>query len=257
MTTPRQQLADAVRPFGPGGKLLAEHIPAFDAFADALDLPRDDEARPKLGKLSEQFESGGRGPGTVSTGYGDPGGVSYGLYQLASKVGTLGAFMQREGDPWRAELNRGGKPGTRGFSNAWRAIAKREPDKFADAQHAFIERTHYEPTVSGVRARTGLDLDSRTQAVRDTTWSVGVQHGGAVRIIADAVALADDRLDRNDPRYDEALIRAIYERRSDYVRSVAERYKGTTRNSLLSVVQNRYPAELRAALAMLKGKGNA
>lgn len=41
MTTPRAAFADAVRPFGPGGKLLPEHIPAFDALADALGIPRD------------------------------------------------------------------------------------------------------------------------------------------------------------------------------------------------------------------------
>src|SRR5262249_46471025 len=42
---------------------------------------------PPLGSLSEKYESGGRGPGTVSTGKGDLGGVSYGTYQLSSKVG--------------------------------------------------------------------------------------------------------------------------------------------------------------------------
>lgn len=40
--TPRQNLAAAVRPFAPDGKLLAEHIAPFDALADALGLPRDD-----------------------------------------------------------------------------------------------------------------------------------------------------------------------------------------------------------------------
>lgn len=34
----------------------------------------------RLGALSERYESGGRGAGTVSTGRGDPGGVSYGLF---------------------------------------------------------------------------------------------------------------------------------------------------------------------------------
>lgn len=256
--TPRQRLADAIRPFGPDGKLLAGHIPAFDALADALGLPRDDEVRPKLGKLSEQFESGGRGPGTVSSGYGDPGGVSYGLYQLASKTGTLSDFLSHEGDPWRAELNRGGKPGSAGFSRAWKAIAKREPEPFAAAQHAFIERTHYRPAVDGVKSRIGLDLDARSQAVRDATWSVAVQHGGAVRILVDAITAAGPTAAAWGRKgYDEALIRALYDRRSDYVRSVALRHSGTTRNGLLSVVENRYPAELRAALAMLKGNDHA
>lgn len=39
--TPRARLAAAVRPFGPDGRLLAEHVPPLDALADALGLPRD------------------------------------------------------------------------------------------------------------------------------------------------------------------------------------------------------------------------
>src|SRR5688572_28910467 len=41
-----------------------------------------------LGKLSAKYETGGRGPGTVSTGAGDRGGVSYCSYQMASKMGV-------------------------------------------------------------------------------------------------------------------------------------------------------------------------
>ena len=42
--TMRAVLADAVRPFGPGGRLLESHMPAFNALADALGLPADDAA---------------------------------------------------------------------------------------------------------------------------------------------------------------------------------------------------------------------
>jgi hypothetical protein len=40
----RAALAEAVRPFAPNGKLLQSHMAAFDAFADALGLPREDDA---------------------------------------------------------------------------------------------------------------------------------------------------------------------------------------------------------------------
>ena len=49
----------------------------------------------ELGHLSEKYESSGRGPATVSTGEGDPGGVSYGSYQLASKIGRADEFVKR------------------------------------------------------------------------------------------------------------------------------------------------------------------
>lgn len=41
--TPRQKLAEAVRPHAPNGRLGREHVTAFDAFADVLGLPRDSE----------------------------------------------------------------------------------------------------------------------------------------------------------------------------------------------------------------------
>ncbi|POA74775.1 hypothetical protein C1890_24420, partial [Pseudomonas sp. DP16D-R1] len=37
----------------------------------------------KLWTTSKRYESGGRGPGVVSTGRGDRGGVSYGVYQMS------------------------------------------------------------------------------------------------------------------------------------------------------------------------------
>ena len=39
------------------------------------------------GQTSAHYETGGRGPGHVSTGQGDHGGVSYGSYQYATNVG--------------------------------------------------------------------------------------------------------------------------------------------------------------------------
>ncbi len=39
----------------------------------------------QLGKTSKQYESGNNGPGTISTGKGDNGGMSYGTYQIETK----------------------------------------------------------------------------------------------------------------------------------------------------------------------------
>ncbi|MBW8754832.1 MAG: hypothetical protein JF595_11905 [Sphingomonadales bacterium] len=97
---------------------------------------------PRLGALSERFESGGRGPGAVSSGKGDPGGVSYGIWQLSSRACTAAAFVAAEGARWRADFA-GAAPGTSAFTAAWQAIATQEPSAFAEAQHMFIERTHY------------------------------------------------------------------------------------------------------------------
>lgn len=43
----------------------------------------------KLGDTSKKYEVGSGGPVTVSSGKGDYGGISYGLYQLSSKTRHL------------------------------------------------------------------------------------------------------------------------------------------------------------------------
>src|SRR4051812_387517 len=64
--------------------------------------PGDDDSR--LGVLSAKFETGGRGPGTVSSGRGDPGGVSYGSYQMSSKRGVVGRFVNQADFPFKDEF---------------------------------------------------------------------------------------------------------------------------------------------------------
>lgn len=207
-----------------------------------------------LGSLSEEYESGKRGPGTVSGGENDPGGVSYGVYQLASKAGTCAAFVRSEGKPWAAELSTG-EPGSAAFSAAWDAIAKREPDKFRSAQHAFIERTHYRPVVSAVEDRKAIDLDARCEAVRNMVWSCAVQHRGAPNILITAVDKVDRDTDRSAADYDRKLIEAGYDARTAYVLEVAKNRKLSEgeRNQLISITKNRFVKERAKALAMLDG----
>jgi hypothetical protein len=206
----------------------------------------------RLGSLSERFESGGRGPGTVSGGVGDPGGVSYGTFQLSSRTGTAARFMVAEGAAWAREFGRAA-PGSAAFSRVWRRVAEREGEAFGAAQHAFIERTHYRPAVAAVFEETGLDLDSRHPAVRDAAWSVAVQHGRAARILSGAVLRADEMASRDSLReYDRALIEVIYTERTEYVLRVAQRSNEAAARMLRSITRNRYPAELQAALKMLE-----
>lgn len=225
-----------------------------DRFSDPPGEPngprRTTAPRRRLGSLSEAYESGGRGPGTVSSGLRDPGGPSYGTYQLASRTGTVAAFLGSEGVRWSRDFF-GRQPGSADFNAAWKAVAAREPAAFADAQHAFIERTHYRPVVAAVLSRTGLDLDGRSDAVRDAVWSCAVQHGRAAIVVCRGVADADRSAPRDAPGYDRVLLEAIYAARSDYVRKIAGSAGAGERKTLLDIVSRRFPAELRDALAML------
>ena len=151
-----------------------------------------------LGKTSEKFESGGRGPGVINAYNGkaanDPGGASYGCYQLASNLppvmpngkarksaagSTLSSFIRQS--RFQSRLL-GLKPATPEFDAAWTAIAKEFPQEFRDDQHDFIKRTHYDVLLSGLKRR-GLDLSGYGPAVQDLIWSTAVHIGpGATSI---------------------------------------------------------------------------
>jgi len=215
--------------------------------------PRHQPVGHLLGKLSELYESGGRGPGTVSGGQGDPGGVSYGLFQLASRKGTVAAFLQNEGAPWIGAL--AGEPGSTDFSARWRAVAAKETSAFAAAQRAFVARSHYRPAIRGVLAATGYDLDRRPDPVRDVVWSTAVQHGCAVRLLTGAVHDADLQASRGGQAHDRALILATYRVRTDYVRAIGRRAGPAIRKTMETIALCRYPDECAGALAMLDAAG--
>ena len=73
-----------------------------------------------LGQLSIRYETGGRGPGTISSGSGDAGGVSYGSYQMTSRGGgTVGRFVADPAFPFKDRFA-GLAPGSPEFTAAWR-----------------------------------------------------------------------------------------------------------------------------------------
>lgn len=208
-----------------------------------------------LGELSARYESRGN-VGTVSSGRGDPGGVSYGAYQFATNTGDAAAFVASpEFRPWAREFDNL-RPGTEAFGNRWRAVAERDADAFREAQHAYVERTHYDPVVNRVDRDTGYNLDNASDAVRNATWSVSVQHGAAARILGDAVRRTDQALPRTDPGYEAMLIDNIYDRRTEYVttlrdRAIAQNRTGDAR-TFNNIINNRYPQERAAAQDMLR-----
>ncbi|WP_244150046.1 XVIPCD domain-containing protein [Xanthomonas sacchari] len=119
---------------------------------------------------SSRYESGGRGAGTISTGKGDHGGVSYGTYQLSSAAGTLSEYLSssRYGSEFK-----GLAPNSDAFTARWRQLANEDP-AFGQDQHDFIRRTHYDVQVSKLAA-AGIDLRDRGPAVQDALWSTSVQ----------------------------------------------------------------------------------
>jgi murein DD-endopeptidase MepM/ murein hydrolase activator NlpD len=201
-----------------------------------------------LGKLSAKYETGGRGPGTVSTGAGDRGGVSYGSYQMASKLGVPTRFVRQEGFPWAADF-RNLTAGTAEFTACWKRIAAKEPDAFQKCQHEYIKRTHYDLLTAKILNEDGLDVNTRSHALQDVVWSTAVQHGGATSMVHKA--LAKVTVAKTDPKFDEQLIRAIYAERGRKKADGSLVYFSRNSPNVQKGVANRFKNELQDALAML------
>jgi hypothetical protein len=207
-----------------------------------------------LGSLSRKYEVGDRGPGTVSTGVGDPGGVSYGSYQMTSRGGgTVLRFVSDGAFPWRDRFA-GLTPGSEEFSARWRALAVEAPEAFFEAQHAFIETTHFAPLVRRVRLASSLDVTRRSHALQDAVWSTAVQHGPNSLVMQRALAALGwlDVLPPDDLNADRRLVRAIYaERGRKRADGRLAYFPRVTSSSVQQSLTERFAHEERDALVML------
>ena len=207
----------------------------------------------ELGKLSEEFETGGRGPGIVSTGVGDAGGVSYGSYQMTSKNGgTVLRFVSQPAFPWRDDF-RSLSPGSPEFTAKWKAIAAATPEAFHAAQHAYIKATHFDVLAANTLDTDRLDVTTRSAALQDVIWSTAVQHGPNTPVIRRALAaLRSQGVQDVD---DRGLIQAIYAERGRRDASGALVISQRTRRRLRRVAK-RFVREERIALHMLDDRSH-
>lgn len=201
-----------------------------------------------LGELSAKYETGGRGPGVVSTGSGDPGGVSYGSYQMATKMGTVTRFVTQAGFQWANDFQ-GLTAGTAPFTECWKRIAANETAAFQSAQHSYIKKTHYDLLAAKILGDNGLDVNTRSRALQDVVWSTAVQHGGATPIVHKAFANVTCK--PSDPDFDKQLICAIYAERGRKKPDGNLAYFSKSSPSVQSGVSKRFKNEEQDALAML------
>jgi len=205
-----------------------------------------------LGSLSAKYETGGRGPGTVSTGSGDPGGVSYGSYQMATKTGTVARFVSEADFPWRNSF-KNLQPGTPPFTAKWKEIAMSEAERFQECQHAYIKKTHFDLLVAQTLSENGLDINSRSHALQDAVWSTAVQHGGKCAVIRKALSALT--IDSSASDFDKKLISAIYAERGRRRADGKLVYFPSSSPNVQKGVANRFKNEEADALKMLADEG--
>jgi len=146
-----------------------------------------------LGQTSEKYETGGNGVATISSGWlnraagvKDPGGKSYGPWQLASIYTTREGVEKTTGTTLESYVKKSkfysklsAYPlASDGFDYAWKAVCNSDGQAFKQDQYEFILRTHYNPEMSSL---SSLGLDTRSEGVQDCIWSMAVQHRANTR----------------------------------------------------------------------------
>lgn len=132
-----------------------------------------------IGQTSAHRESGGRGPGHVSTGEGDHGGISYGTYQYSSKTGGAARYLANS--PYGSQFA-GLEPGTPAFSQRWKEVAAADPVGFAKDQHDRAKVLYYDEQMERLQ-KVGIDLSDRGPAVQDALWSTSIQYTELTRSV--------------------------------------------------------------------------
>lgn len=201
----------------------------------------------ELGKLSAKYESGGD-PGSVSSGTGDYGGKSYGLWQFASRTGVLDDFLK-----WLAGKNKdyydrlmhakqqdGNKPGAN-FDKTWKSIAANDREGFFRLQRDFVKPNYYDAAAASLKDKHGFDINARSFALKEVLFSTAVQHGprGAVSIFSSV----------NLKGNDEDIINGVYNERSN-----VKVYFRSSSPDVQNGVKQRFAQERQDALKLLKGQ---
>lgn len=188
----------------------------------------------KRGDISAYFESGNteRNVQTISYNPNDPGGKSYGKYQLAARTGTLKKFIawSRFNDKFKDT-----HLASTEFDRVWIDLATTEPD-FGKEQQEFIEKTHFVPVQHYAKA---LGFDVTNFALNEVLFSIGVQHGGYKKILNQAITFRTSAI----PNVEEDIAN-LYKARNQYVCNI-----GLTK-TMEKALHNRYDKEYKIASSL-------
>lgn len=200
---------------------------------------------PELGTMVRARENARGDPGLVSSGRGDAGGRSYGLYQFKSRRdagatrSVVEDFIARSG---YGAYFQGMDVNSEPFVAQFQALARSDP-KFVAAQHDYARREYYDPVVERL-AKSGVDVSARGRGVQELLYSTSNQYGArnAARVVARALEGRDAA-----QMTDEELIVAIadYKHRStpSWFKSSPTQWKG---------IRNRFVEERDEALEMTR-----
>lgn len=167
----------------------------------------------KAGELTKKYETSNKGPGYISNGasWGDPGGDSYGSYQLETKKGTMQAYLQFTEDKFTKELRK--IPiNTVSFRSKWKQLAAEDPIGFEQSQFNYLAHKpngHYD----GMAHAKKLGWNVNNLAMQSAIFSTVNQSGGWKKGIFDKA-----KIEPTDPL--DVQINKLYDARAKYFRSL-------------------------------------
>ena len=170
-------------------------------------------------------------------------GVSYGKWQLSSKMGTCAKFVQMMG---YSQYFGNNQPGTPAFSDLWVKAVKKFPN-FSEDQHKFIFKTHFQVQCDFLKS-VGIDLSNRGPAVLDAIWSTSVQFGGNTSLIEKA--LKNKQIDNLS---DIDIVSAIQDYKIDNNSSLFKSSSDSVRHSTL----NRAKDEKNSLIVLAKASNES
>ncbi len=222
--------------------------------------------------LTKKYESNGD-PACVSDGEGDLGGISYGMYQLSSKAGSVDAFLDFVIDYEDEKLSNYGRVlrereiNSEDFINEWKLIGEVDADGFSELQDAFAVDTYYD-MASLMLAKEGYHVDEHSKAIQSVLMSRAVQYGAE-----NAVELFEDACDRlgyanltyvDNISFDRQMIQSVYDLLIEECDNARQDKAGLYHspddwiNGSRSVVlglRNRFEHEKNDALCLLRNEG--
>ena len=196
-----------------------------------------------LGSLSQKYESGTAG--SMAVGRDRSGGTSYGKYQIASKVGSMDAFLKllQKNDPEAYSRLMAAGPqdaGTEGkFAQEWKKLAGE--GRVQKSEKEFAVDKIFQPAMKGLKDQDLSRLVSGNKGLQEMMFSMAIQHGGA-----GAPAILNKVFKKGMTA--EQLTEAAYtERGADE----GKRYFGKSTEGERAGVVSRFGREKQDVLAML------
>lgn len=168
-----------------------------------------------LGDLSKKYESSGDA-GTISNGYGDAGGKSYGMYQFSSTMGVVDKYVKwlQDNGYWFGDELAKYTVGSNNFDDAWKWLAdSNNKVDFERSQHDFTKAMYYDKACLALH-NSGYIVNRHSKAMKDVVWSRAVQYGPyqVPEMFDEACkSLGFPNLSYVDHiNFDESMINAIY-----------------------------------------------